>query len=78
MIVFLLTEAIEVLYALGKVSYSGILWLYNWYFNKSPEEQKEIALKSLEERVKELEDLLRENTDLTVPIAGKSTCPSKN
>ena len=78
MIVFLLTEAIEVLYALGKVSYSGILWLYNWYFNKSPEEQKEIALKSLEERVKELEDLLRENTDLTVPIVEKPTCPLKN
>jgi len=78
MIVFLLTEAIEVLYALGKVSYSGILWLYNWYFNKSPEEQKEIALKSLEERVKELEDLLRENTNLTVPIAEKPTSPSKN
>ena len=78
MIVFLLTEAIEVLYALGKVSYSGILWLYNWYFNKSPEEQKEIALKSLEERVKELEDLLRENTDDAAPIAEKPTCPSKN
>jgi len=78
MIVFLLTEAIEVLYALGKVSYSGILWLYNWYFNKSPEEQKEIALKSLEERVKELEDLLRENTNLTVPIVEKPMSPSKN
>lgn len=60
MIVFLVTEAIEVLFTLGKVSYNGIAWLYNWYFNIPIEEQKKLEMKSLEERVKELEKLLKE------------------
>ena len=57
---FLITEAIEVLLALGRVSYNGVIGLYNWYFNISPEEQKIIEMKSLEERVIELERLLNE------------------
>jgi len=61
MIVFLITEALDILYTLGKVSYKGIIWIYNWYFNISPEEQKELEMKTLEERVQELERLLKEN-----------------
>ena len=61
MIVFLITEALDILYTLGKVSYKGIVWIYNWYFNISPEEQKELEMKTLEERVQELERLLKEN-----------------
>ena len=64
MIVFLLTEAIEVLFTLGKVSYNGIAWIYNWYFNISIEEQKKLEMKSLEERVKELEKLLKEKEEI--------------
>ena len=60
MIVFLVTEAIEVLFTLGKVSYNSIAWLYNWYFNIPIEEQKKLEMKSLEERVEELEKLLKE------------------
>jgi len=63
MIVYLLTEALELLFALGKVSYSGIIWIYQWYFNISEEEQKEIEMKTLEERIKVLENLLKENKD---------------
>lgn len=61
MIVFLITEALEILYTLGKVSYKGVCWVYNWYFNISPEQQKDIEMKTLEERVEELERLLKEN-----------------
>jgi hypothetical protein len=61
MIVFLITEALDILYTLGKVSYKGIIWIYNWYFNISLEEQKELEMKTLEERVQELERLLKEN-----------------
>ena len=60
MLVFLITEAVEVLLALGRVSYNGVIGLYKWYFNISPEEQKTIEMKSLEERVIELERLLNE------------------
>ena len=63
MIVYLLTEALELLFALGKVSYSGIIWVYQWYFSISPEEQKEIEMKTLEERIKVLESLIKENKD---------------
>ena len=34
MMMFLITEAIEVLLALGRVSYNGVIGLYNWYFKK--------------------------------------------
>ena len=63
MLVFILTEAIEILIALGKISYNSIGWIYNWYFNKSSEEQKVIELQTLEERVEELERLLKDSND---------------
>ena len=58
MIVFLITEAIDILYALGKISYNGALSLYYWYTNTSPEQQKELQMKTLEERICELERLI--------------------
>ena len=58
MIVFLITEAIDILYSLGKLSYNGVAWLYYWYTHTTPEKQKELELKTLEERVKELERLV--------------------
>lgn len=63
MIVFILTEAIEILIALGKISYNSVGWVYNWYFNKSIEEQKVIEMQTLEERVEELERLLKDNNE---------------
>ena len=63
MIVFLLTEAIEVLYALGKVSYNGIQRLYNWYFTQPIEVQQKLEMKTLEERVKILEELLEKKNE---------------
>ena len=68
MIVYLLTEAIELLFALGKISYSGIIWLYKWYFNSSEEIQKDIEMKTLEERVEMLESLIKENKENTIDI----------
>ena len=58
MIVFLITEAIDILYSLGKISYNGVAWLYYWYTNTSPQKQKELQMKTLEERVNELERLV--------------------
>ena len=58
MIVFLITEAIDILYALGKISYNGVTWLYYWYTNTSPEQKKELQMKTLEERIRELECLI--------------------
>jgi len=58
MIVFLITEAIDILYSLGKISYNGVAWLYYWYTNTSPEQQKELQMKTLEERICELERLV--------------------
>lgn len=58
MIVFLITEAIDILYALGKISYNGVTWLYYWYTNTSPEQKKELQMKTLEERIRELERLV--------------------
>ena len=58
MLVFLITEAIDILYSLGKISYNSIAWLYYWYTNTSPEKQKELQMKTLEERISELERLI--------------------
>ncbi len=58
MIVFLITEAIDILYSLGKISYNGVARLYYWYTNTTPQQQKALEMKSLEERVKELERLV--------------------
>lgn len=66
MIIYILSEAIELLFALGKVSYGGIMWIYQWYFNISEDEQKEIEMKTLEERIKVLENLIKENKDNTI------------
>ncbi len=60
MLLFLITEAIEILFALGKVSYNGVIWLYNWYYNISEAEQKAIEMKTLKERIEKLEQLLEE------------------
>ena len=60
MLLFLITEAVEILFALGKVSYNGVIWLYNWYYNISAEEQKAIEMKTLKERIEKLEQLLEE------------------
>ena len=58
MIVFLITEAIDILYSLGKISYNGVARLYYWYTNTTPQQQKALEMKNLEERVKELERLV--------------------
>ena len=58
MIVFLITEAIDILYSLGKISYNSIAWLYYWYTNATAETQKELEMKTLEERISELERLI--------------------
>ena len=63
MIIFLLTEAIEILLALGKVSYNGIYWLYSWYFNQPIEEQKKLEMKTLEERIEILEQQLKQKNE---------------
>lgn len=58
MIVFLITEAIDILYSLGKISYNGVAMLYYWYTNTTPQQQKALEMKNLEERIKELERLV--------------------
>ena len=54
MIVFLITEAIDILYTLGKISYKGVARLYYWDTNTTPEQQKELHMKTPEERIREL------------------------
>ena len=58
MLVFLFTEAVELLYALGKVSYNSVIWLYRWYFQITPEEHKRLEMKDLKERIELLEMIL--------------------
>ena len=64
MIGFLLTEAIDILYSLGKLSYNGAAWLYYWYTNAPVSKQKSLEMKSLDERVKELERLVNSPNEL--------------
>ena len=66
---FLLYESIDVIYNVGKITYNGITYTYNWYYGLTPEdlnnkiiydEQKlslaEKKIKELEKRILLLED----------------------
>ena len=61
---FLLYEAVDVAYHVGKITFNGASFIYNWYYdinihnldNKVRNDEEHI--KKLEERVKQLEDML--------------------
>lgn len=66
---FLLYESIDVIYNVGKITYNGITYTYNWYYGLTPQdlnnkiiydEQKlslaEKKIKELEQRILLLED----------------------
>ena len=55
----LIGEAIDLLWTLGRLSYNSVLWLYQWYYNITPEEKKQLELQTLVERVEYLENLVK-------------------
>lgn len=57
----LIGEAIDLLWTLGRLSYNSILWIYQWYFNITPEEKKQLELQTLEERLEHLENLVKKS-----------------
>lgn len=67
MIGILLSETAELFYTLGKFSFNGATWVYNWYYDiPTPEELTIIGLKT---RVETLEKYI--NTKDAVKVSEK-------
>ena len=54
MIGFIISEGVELLYSLVKITYNAGSGIYNWYYDENPEEK----IEKLENRIKELEKRL--------------------
>ena len=57
----LIGEAVDLLWTLGRLSYNSVIWIYQWYYNITPEEKKKLELQTLEERIAHLETLVKES-----------------
>ena len=57
----LIGEAVDLLWTLGRLSYNSVIWIYQWYYNTTPEEKKKLELQTLEERIAHLETLVKES-----------------
>lgn len=57
MIGFILYEAFDLMYHVGKMGYNGVNGVYRWYYKiPSTEDQKDDKIKSLEEKIKTMEE----------------------
>lgn len=61
---FLVYEAMDVAYHVGKITYNGVSLIYNWYYNANiysidnKVRTDEEHIKQLEDRVQQLEDMI--------------------
>ena len=65
MIGFVLYEAFDLMYHVGKMGYNGVNGVYRWYYKiPSTEEEKEEKIKLLEEKIKTMEENYNKLEDL--------------
>jgi len=65
MIGILLSETAELIYTLGKFSFNGATWVYNWYYDIPTSE--ELTIKGLKTRVETLEKYINTKEAVKIP-----------